>query len=94
MMLQQDVPRDLVLGTAQSHSVDEFVGAAFACAGIPRDGRVGHDPRYLRPLEVESLRADWTTTREVLGWAPTVSFAALVERMVGHDVALARRETP
>ena len=33
-MLQQDEPRDFVIGTGESHTVREFVGLAFGYAGI------------------------------------------------------------
>jgi len=34
LMLQQETPRDLVLGMGESHTVREFVVKAFACAGV------------------------------------------------------------
>ena len=50
--------------------------------------RVTVDPRYYRPAEVDELQADATKARELLGWAPTVTFDGLVRMMVRHDVAL------
>jgi len=47
---------------------------------------VSLDQRYLRPAEVESLRADWTKAREVLGWQPTVGFDELIRIMVDADL--------
>ena len=44
------------------------------------------DKRYLRPAEVENLRADWTKAREGLGWRPTVRFDELVRIMVDADL--------
>jgi len=37
------------------------------------------DPRYLRPLEVESLQGDASKARKKLGWEPKVRFKELVE---------------
>jgi GDPmannose 4,6-dehydratase len=85
-MLQKSVPGDYVIGTGQAHTVREFVEAAFAYAGLDWKRYVALDPRYLRPAEVESLRADWTKAREVLGWQPTVGFDELVRIMVDADV--------
>ncbi len=34
MMLQQDIPGDYVLATGKTHSVRDFITAAFACTGI------------------------------------------------------------
>ena len=50
------------------------------------------DPRYWRPAEVDTLLGDASLARAELGWAPSVSFEALVTEMVAHDLAQARRE--
>ncbi len=48
------------------------------------------DPRYFRPTEVDLLVGDASRARAVLGWRPTVGFAALVREMVAADMAAAR----
>jgi len=50
------------------------------------------DARYFRPTEVETLLGNPAKAREKLGWAPTVSFQALVEEMVSCDWELAKRD--
>lgn len=92
LMLQQDKPDDYVVATGQSHTVREFVDAAFDCAGIDRHGRVEIDPRYYRPAEVNHLEGDSTKARRILGWQPRTTFRQLVEVMVGADMAVASRE--
>jgi GDPmannose 4,6-dehydratase len=86
LMLQQDAPGDYVIGTGEAHSVREFVEAAFAYAGLDWEKYVVLDQRYLRPAEVEALRADWTKAREILRWRPTVTFHQLVKIMVDADL--------
>jgi len=63
--------------------------------GVDRNG--GHtvvrvDPRYFRPAEVESLLGDASKIRDKLGWAPEISFEALLREMVESDLALAKRD--
>jgi GDPmannose 4,6-dehydratase len=87
MMLQQDAPGDYVIGTGEAHSVREFVEAAFSHAGLDWEKYVVLDQRYLRPAEVEALRADWTKAREILQWRPTVTFHQLVKIMVDADLS-------
>jgi GDPmannose 4,6-dehydratase len=89
LMLQQDHADDYVIGTGESHSVREFVEAAFAYVG--RDWRdcVEIDPRYFRPLEVQRLRANATKARARLGWSPRITFAELVRIMVDADLEAA-----
>lgn len=107
-MLQQDEPRDLVLATGATHSVEEFCSLAFAHAGIPlqfsgegvdRVGvdeaghvRVRVDSNYFRPTEVDLLVGDASLAQELLGWRAKTSLRELVAIMVDHDIQLAERE--
>jgi GDPmannose 4,6-dehydratase len=91
-MLQHDRPDDYVVATGEAHSVQEFVERAFACAGLDWREHVEIDPRYFRPTEVDYLLGDAGKMRETFGWAPTVSFDALVEMMVAHDMGKAAAE--
>jgi GDPmannose 4,6-dehydratase len=91
LMLQQESPDDFVVGTGESRSVLEFVQAAFAHAGLDWAEFVEEDPRYLRPAEVDILRADASKARRVLGWEPTVAFEDLVHIMVDSDLAEVER---
>ncbi len=86
LMLQQDEPRDYVIGTGEMHSVREFVEVAFAHAGLDWREFVETDPRYLRPAEVEALQADATLARKELGWTHRVGFEELVKLMVDAEM--------
>lgn len=92
LMLQQPVARDYVVATGEAHSVREFAELAFAHVGLDYRQYVVHDPRYLRPAEVEALCGDAGATCEQLGWRPKTSFHTLVTGMVEHDLELARQE--
>jgi GDPmannose 4,6-dehydratase len=92
MMLQQNDPEDFVIATGESHSVAEFLDQAAKCLDLDWSKYVKEDPRYFRPTEVDFLCGDSSKARTKLGWAPNVSFAQLVKRMVEHDVELAKQE--
>ena len=85
-MLQQDEPRDYVIGTGESHSVQEFIEEAFSYAELDWGEYVRIDPRYYRPTEVENLRANPGKARERLGWEPKATFKELVKIMVDADM--------
>ena len=91
-MLQHHEPTDFVLATGRSHSIRDFLDAAFGCVDMDWEEFVDFDERYLRPSEVDHLEGDASKAREALGWAPTVSFEELVEMMVQADLELARQE--
>jgi GDPmannose 4,6-dehydratase len=87
MMLQQPNPDDFVIGTGESHSVKDFLIAAFRTVGIEDwEKYIEIDPRYYRPAEVENLIADPTKAREILGWKPKITFDDLVRRMMQSDL--------
>jgi len=58
LMLQQDQPDDYVIATNETHSVREFLEAAFAHAGLDWRKYVEIDPNYYRPTEVDLLIGD------------------------------------
>ncbi len=89
-MLQQDDPRDYVIGTGVTHSVRELVEVAFAHVGLDWHQHVVTDPALMRPAEVDLLMADASRAREDLGWTPTVEFEELVALMVEADLARLR----
>ncbi|MDH7500836.1 MAG: GDP-mannose 4,6-dehydratase [candidate division NC10 bacterium] len=86
LMLQQEQAEDLVVGTGESHSVKEFLQAAFAYVDLDWQKYVQIDPRYFRPTEVEFLLADPSRARSRLGWEPKVTFSDLVKIMVDYDL--------
>lgn len=87
MILQQDKARDFVIGSGVNHSVRDFVKAAFEAAEI-KDWQkyVKIDKRFMRPAEVNDLRADCSKAKQILKWKPEVSFEELVKMMVESDI--------
>lgn len=90
-MLQQPEADDYVVATGVTHSIREFLDAAFACVDIDDwSPYVRQDSAFMRPAEVDELVGDASKARKVLGWEPTVSFEELVRMMVGADIDAAR----
>ncbi len=85
-MLQLGAPGDFVLGTGVAPTMREFVQEAFGYAGLDWQEHVEIDPRYFRPTEVDYLQADASKAKQVLGWAPKVTFKALARIMVDADM--------
>jgi GDPmannose 4,6-dehydratase len=92
LMLQQPAADDYVIATGETHSVRDFLDAAFGMLDLDWKAHVETVPRYLRPAEVEDLRGDMSKARRVLDWEPTVRFAELVRLMVEADLELAHAE--
>ena len=84
---RHDVADDYVIATGRSHSVAEFVAAAFRAAGIDDwERHVRVDPAFVRPVDAVELTGDASRARVRLGWAPTVGFDEVVARMVRADL--------
>jgi GDPmannose 4,6-dehydratase len=92
LMLQQPRPDDYVVATGETHSVREFVEAAFDAVGLDWERYVVTDPALMRPAEVDLLRGDITKVREKLGWEPKTTFKDLVALMVEADLRRAAFE--
>jgi GDPmannose 4,6-dehydratase len=84
---------DFVLATGETHTVREFVEAAFAHADLDWKQFVKHDPRYERPAEVDLLQGDASKAKKILDWEPKVRFEELVRIMVDADMDLLSRNT-
>ena len=93
LMLQQESPDDYVVATGETHSVKDFLDAAFEYVGLDWNDYVKIDPKYFRPTEVDILQGDASKARKKLGWKPRTSFRQLVEMMVEEDCKAAGVDT-
>jgi GDPmannose 4,6-dehydratase len=86
-ILQQDKPDDFVLCTGETHTIREFLTAAFNHVGITDwEDFVVVDPKFYRPAEVDYLRGSCKKARETFGWKPSYTFESLVKEMVDAEV--------
>lgn len=80
-------PDDFVVATGVSHSVRDFVDAAFRRVGLTDwADLVQTDHAFERPLDPPEQTGDATRARTVLGWRPTLSFDQIVAAMVDADL--------
>jgi len=86
LMLQQGEPDDYVVGTGKSHTVKEFVEAAFSYVGLKWEDHVKINPKFVRPSDVNYLLAAPNKVGRHLGWEPEVGFEVLVQKMVDYDI--------
>jgi len=94
MMLQQEKPDDFVIATGETHTVKEFVEAAFKRAGIKNWQKyVDIDERYYRPNEVNLLCSDAAKARKILKWHPKTKFAELVNIMMDFELKNINKNT-
>ncbi|MDO8626782.1 MAG: GDP-mannose 4,6-dehydratase [Candidatus Magasanikbacteria bacterium] len=86
LMLQQQTADDYVIATGETHSVKEFVEAAFAYVGLNWQEHVEFDQKYTRPAEVDLLQGDYSKAKQKLGWEPKVKFKDLLAIMMEAEL--------
>lgn len=102
LMLQQEVPKDYVIATGETHSVREFVETAAEVVGInirwEGEGvnEIGYDQnnkkiitineQFFRPNELHELKGNPSKANKELGWYPKTGFKELVKKMIESDL--------
>lgn len=94
LMLNADNPKDYIMATGKTHSVQQLVEFVFSELNMDWKEYVELDEKYLRPAEVNVLCGDSTPIREELGWEPKYSFETLIKEMIAYDLELAKKELP
>lgn len=107
LMLNQDKPKNYVLGSGEMHTVREFLDEAFKCARIDFE-KIGSednekyytldrqlifevDPKFYRPAEVHELCGDCSLAEKEIGWKRKTNFQKLVEKMYQNDYMILSR---
>lgn len=86
-------PHDFVIATGESHSVADFVEAAFIHAGLPEWRHyVSLNEGLIRPVDAAELVGDSRKARKMLDWRPVVTFDDMVRRMVDSDLRALGRD--
>jgi GDPmannose 4,6-dehydratase len=86
-MMQQSQPDDYVLATGVTHSVEEFLDAAFRHVGLDWRNHYRHDPRFDRPTAITRLIGDARKASKVLAWKATTGLNDLAGLMVRSDLS-------
>ncbi len=91
MMLQADTPKDFVVATGVSHSVEYLLEVAFSHLNLDYRDFVRVDPSLIRPAEVDYLCGDSSEAQRAFGWKPRTNFEQLIAMMVEADLERNRR---
>jgi GDPmannose 4,6-dehydratase len=86
LMMQQAQPDDFVIATGESHSLEEFVAAAFAQVGLDWREHVVSDPGLFRPTEIAVSRGNPRKSRETLQWQAKHKMKEVITLMVEDEL--------
>ena len=82
-----DVLRDFIISTDQSHSLKYLLEVAFKAVGITDySNYITINPEFVRNNDIQNLKGDYSKINNHLGWAPKTSFEEMITKMVNHDL--------
>ncbi|MGI8820652.1 MAG: GDP-mannose 4,6-dehydratase [Chthoniobacterales bacterium] len=87
LMMQQETADDYIVATGKTHSVRDFVEAAFAVIDLPWERYVSSDRSFERPAEPVRLVGSPEKIKRAFGWSAQIGFADLVREMVDAETA-------
>lgn len=84
LMLQTDKPKDYILATGISKSVEELVDYVFNHLDISKEKHLFTDKKYERPEELHYLKGDSTNAKIELGWKNEYTFESMLDEMIEY----------
>ena len=103
-MLNQKVADDFVISTNKQHTIKKFVNLVCEKLDIKIKWRgkgvnekaydksnnciIQIDKRYLRPLEVNYLKGNYSKAKKILKWKPKRNISSLVKEMVEYELKI------
>jgi len=84
-MLQQPEPDDFVIATGETHSLEEFLAAAFAAVGHTWRDHVQIDPSLFRPSDLACGKGNPAKARARLGWSAQRRMGDVVRMMIDAE---------
>ena len=84
-MLQLESPRDFVIATGETNTLQSFVAAAFERLGLDWREHVEADEGLRRPSDIRVSRADPARAARELGWCATFKMKDVVQKMVDAE---------
>ena len=86
LMLQHESPEDFVIASGETHSCDEWLELSLKKFDLSRRCVSQNSNALIRPNEVNVLVGDASKAKSVLGWAPSVNYQDLNNKMCMYDL--------
>ena len=82
LMLQQDDPKDYVIATGETASIEDVVAYCFHRVDLNWKDYVKTDIKLYRPNELNTLCGDASLAKKQLNWEPTYSWREVLKEML------------
>ena len=81
-MLQQTQPKDYVIATGETNTLEDFVVEVFTQLGLDWQGHVTTDPSLIRPSEIMISRGKPLKAEKELGWKAQYRMRDVIRMML------------
>ena len=85
-MLQLNAPTDFIIATGRTHTLREFVEAAFSAVGLDWTSHVEVDNAMRRPSEILYSAGDASKARQQLSWEACSGMREVIIHMVADEM--------
>ena len=85
-MLQLPTPRDFVIATGKTESLENFVRLAFESVALDWRENVIQSEEYVRPTDLQMSVANPQKANEQLGWRAKVSLPEIIQKMMARQM--------
>jgi GDPmannose 4,6-dehydratase len=82
LMLQQESPRDLIIATGKSNTLEQFVSTAFSKLNLDWKNYVDLDESLARPSDVLMSCGSPKLAKQVLGWEYSTTLEQIINQML------------
>jgi GDPmannose 4,6-dehydratase len=82
LMLQQEKPKDVIIATGKTFSLEDFVSESFRYVGLDWRNHVVQSEDFMRPSELKISRADPSLAYSELGWRAESTMPDIIGRMI------------
>ena len=90
LMLEQSAPEDYIIATGQSHTLTQFVEAAFNFIGKDWREHVTVDQHLIRPTDISRNKVDPSKAAARLGWKAQHHMSEVISLMLEAEIASLR----
>ena len=85
-MLQQDNPKDYIIASGRTYSLQNFIKEIFSCLELSWQDNVIHRPELMRPTDIDISAADPGKAERELGWRAQYAMPDVAKMLVEAEL--------
>ena len=86
LMMQRNKPRDFLIGSGKTHSLNDFVNEVFKYLNISKKNLKTNVSKYKRKIDLRGYKANITDTQKKLKWKPRLKFKTIIHKMINNEL--------